>query len=930
MPKLSSCKSDSSVTGTDIFRCEGFLHDIGKVALDFQRHIRDVYVENKQMTYHARLGGFAVFHALDRMGASSEECLIGMLAVFKHHGRLPNAAERLLTIAKSERGDGKGSRYSVPQIEDIDASEPNRTVADTLLRKASHETASWESFKTAIDDGSLFESIIDCVGKRGHRNGTEEPIPEKLDSQLYDRVLHHWSVLTLADKTCAGGIENDALRPSHLELDGLEDHIDELRSDSDEPPELASNTTPSSLELDVTEKASLNQLREAVRRLVRDNAEQFVDSSADVATLTLPTGLGKTFTGITAAYTIRDALSHTELAAETRPRVVYALPYTSIIEQTREIFEDSAILDADPLSLAFTVHHYLSETVSYPKIENKFDGDQAADDQLFFDPALLGESWRSGTTLTTFVQLFESLVSPTNAGGMKLPSLTNSIIILDEPQTLPKPWWEAIRRLTTLLVEQYNAHVISMTATQPSLFTDAPALESISLLGPSASAEPQLVETCFRAVERVEYSIDASVHSFKTTADELLSVETAAARLYGSATSPMDNPIRGAADGTSVLSVCNTVACTQQLTESVQACANADGREIQRIGSAYRAALHECTPTVTDDLSPDQRPDPEDVAAKTLEQLGFQRVDDGDDSVSLSKQRWAPNSSTGTVFLGTFTSRLRPRDRRAFVAIASVLARAGVPFVFVSTQAVEAGVDISFARVYRDIAPLDSIVQAAGRCNRSFEWGHSAGKVTVWALGAIEGSSVIPATAVYKPKSLLTMVASILTNCSDDCGTGTVPEYVLTRTAIPEFYSQLDVGMLANRELVQWIEQCQAGDLQRATLIDDDYEQYDVIVAETAVEKALLQTLIDSFVNDAVPSRFDLLKSMADLRVSLPVRDIETIRSQVTTLNRAGFTADGISVLTCSAAGEQEVYDVAAGGFIVTKDDGLAGRFTFN
>ncbi|RRJ27529.1 CRISPR-associated endonuclease Cas3'' [Halocatena pleomorpha] len=929
MPVLSSYSSDGSLDSTVILRCEGYLHDLGKVTPHFQRYVRDAYVEEKQLTYHARLGAFAVFHALGRMGASESDCLVGMLAVLKHHGRLPDAAEQLTKIVKAERND---DGYVVQQVDDINESAQNRAVADELLREGSNGSASWESFKTAVNDGTLFATIIELASESGHREGTEEPAPEQLPPKLYDRVLHHWSVLTLADKTSAAAIKDRDLRPSHLELTDLEEHIHTLREDLDDPPPLTPDTTTSSLPLDLTDETALNQLREGVRRLVKDNAEQFVSSSANVATLTLPTGLGKTFTGITAAYTIRNALDHTELSTETRPRVVYALPYTSIIEQTRDIFESEDILNADPYGLAFTVHHYLSDTVSYPKIEGEYDGDQTADSEGFFDPALLGESWRSGTTLTTFVQLFESLTAPTNANGLKLPSLTNSVIILDEPQTLPKPWWEAIRRLTTLLVERYDASIISMTATQPSLFTHVPEIETMSLLGGSDSDTPPLVDTCFEAVERVEYNVDESVHSFEAGGDDLLSIDAAADRLFGAATTPMNGSVTEDDEGSSVLSVCNTVASTQELTEAVSDRATAAGWTVTRIGEAYQEALQVCSPPVDDDdPSPSLRPDPDAVAEQTLYELGFRPLD-GDDSVPLSKQQWRLRATTepSTLYVGTFTSRLRSRDRRAIVTIANVLARAGVPFIFVSTQAVEAGVDISFARVYRDLAPLDSVVQAAGRCNRSFEWGHSAGQVTVWALAGPEGTSRPPATCVYKPKKLLSKVAAILGDRCRERDSAVLPESDLTRTAIPAFYDWIECQDLEDRTLVERIESCHAEQLQYASLIDDEYAKYDIIVAETAFERALLNTMVDSFASKDKHSRYDLLTAMADLRVSVPVSDIETIQSQVHRIDRKSFDAEGINVLACTVVSERSPYDLAAGGFIVTDDDGLAGRFTFH
>jgi hypothetical protein len=55
---------------------------------------------------------------------------------------------------------------------------------------------------------------------------------------------------------------------------------------------------------------------------------------------------------------------------------------------------------------------------------------------------MLAEGWRAGVTVTTFVQLFESLAGPRNQQSMKLPALRDSVIVLDEPQSLPLDWWK--------------------------------------------------------------------------------------------------------------------------------------------------------------------------------------------------------------------------------------------------------------------------------------------------------------------------------------------------------------------------------------------------------------------------------------------------------------------------------------------------------
>ena len=108
------------------------------------------------------------------------------------------------------------------------------------------------------------------------------------------------------------------------------------------------------------------------------------------------------------------------------------------------------------------------------------------------------------------------------------------------------------------------------------------------------------------------------------------------------------------------------------------------------------------------------------------------------------------------------STRLRPTDRLALIRIVKMLREEDVQVVAVTTQLVEAGVDFSFEAVYRDLAPIDSIVQAAGRCNRSFE--QEYGEVTVWWLAEPDEQNCTPAVAVYDKggETLLPVTAAAL------------------------------------------------------------------------------------------------------------------------------------------------------------------------
>jgi len=110
--------------------------------------------------------------------------------------------------------------------------------------------------------------------------------------------------------------------------------------------------------------------------------------------------------------------------------------------------------------------------------------------------SMLGEAWRDGTVLTTFVQLFESPGWADEPTGPETSQSESSIIIPDEPQALPKDWWGAIQRLLDIVTDEYGARVIAMTATQPTLVRDR---ETDSLLAAGSAHNSESCDRCHAA-----------------------------------------------------------------------------------------------------------------------------------------------------------------------------------------------------------------------------------------------------------------------------------------------------------------------------------------------------------------------------------------------------------------------------------------------
>jgi CRISPR-associated endonuclease/helicase Cas3 len=342
---------------------------------------------------------------------------------------------------------------------------------------------------------------------------------------------------------------------------------------------------------DVLMASAQNDAVNAVRAEVYRACLEAAERPPGFFRLTVPTGGGKTRSGL--AFALRHALRHG------LRRVVVALPYLTITDQTAAVFrevlgDDNAVLE----------HHSGIAVTDDPASEPTPGATWRR---------LAAQDWDAPVVVTTTVQLFESLLGRTPTACRKLHRLAKSVVILDEAQTLPPHLRGPIFDVLRQLVECYGASVVLCTATQPALDT----VPEMAATGAVREIAPELARL-FRALERVRYEWPAREATWTW--------ERAAAEL------------RSAQQGLAVL---NTIADALAL---------------------------------------------------------FDALDDPD-----------------ALHLSTLLCGAHRRD--VLTAVRQRLAR-GEPCRVVSTQVVEAGVDLDFPLVVRALGPLDRIVQAAGRCNR--------------------------------------------------------------------------------------------------------------------------------------------------------------------------------------------------------------------
>lgn len=326
---------------------------------------------------------------------------------------------------------------------------------------------------------------------------------------------------------------------------------------------------------------NVNRIRADVLRQCREKATD----APGMYSLTVPTGGGKTLSSLAFA------LEHA--ARYEKRRVIYVIPYTSIIEQTANIFR-GIFPDA-------VVEHHSNLDPDKETVKSR----------------LATENWDAPLIVTTNVQFFESLFAAKTSRCRKLHNIVNSVVVLDEAQLLPPEFLQPILTVMNLLTRHYGVTFVLATATQP-------ALNSRSGFG-----------WTFKGLEGVREIIDDPD------------------ALY---------------------------------------------RDLERVSIVLPNSLHE--PKDWDEIA--------------------QRVQEHDSVLAVVSSRTDARELHRRLPKGTtHLSALMCGEHRSNV-IQDIKQRLndGKSVRVVSTQLVEAGVDVDFPVVYRALAGLDSIAQAAGRCNR--------------------------------------------------------------------------------------------------------------------------------------------------------------------------------------------------------------------
>lgn len=222
----------------------------------------------------------------------------------------------------------------------------------------------------------------------------------------------------------------------------------------------------------------INALRSEILTHVRDKAVE----APGLFTLTVPTGGGKTLASL------GFALDHAQRHGHRR--IIYAIPFTSIIDQTAQIFRK--VLGED---IVLEHHSAIDEEADRNR------SDRTSRDKL----KLAMEDWAAPVIVTTNVQFFESLFAARTSRSRKLHNIAGSVIILDEAQTIPRPLLIPCLRVLDELALNYGCSIVLCTATQPAVDKNQLKEGGLPLEGRELAPEPKRLSLQLRRarIERV-------------------------------------------------------------------------------------------------------------------------------------------------------------------------------------------------------------------------------------------------------------------------------------------------------------------------------------------------------------------------------------------------------------------------------------------
>lgn len=558
----------------NLSRLVGLLHDMGKLSDEFQEYIKtaialeesgalDEMKNSLKTVDHGRIGGMYIYNKYhDMKGYAKLAAEIISMVVCYHHGGLHDFITFDCETPLLKRIQLDANDYSYKQAcERFFEQVCSEETIDSLFQKACMEIEIID--KKLIENNLLRSFSIHLLIKQLYSI--------LIDADRYDTYLF---------------MENIKVKPS-VDTQTLWKQYSDLMN----------------IKISKFKKMKTNSpFEERIKQLrleISEACADFYNRKAGIYTLTVPTGGGKTLSSL------RFALKHAD--AKGKKRIIYVLPFTTIIEQNAQEVRD--VLKCDDYLLE---HH---SNIDYTHNDDS--------DDIY---RILTQRWDSPIIFTTMVQFLNTIYAGGTQHIRRLHNLSNSILIFDEIQAIPIRCITLFNCAVNYLSRICNSTVVLCSATQPNLSeTKTPLIKDSD-----GEIIPDMVEkfSAFKRMEVIDRRIDGG-YTYAALADFI-------------------DELTGCLS--SILVILNTKKCAE---------------------STYKELK------------------------------------------SRNKEK--------KYFIFYLSTNLCPAHRKKVIRVIKKCLKRKKPVICVSTQLIEAGVDISFEGVIRHLAGLDSIAQAAGRGNRHGE-----------------------------------------------------------------------------------------------------------------------------------------------------------------------------------------------------------------
>lgn len=671
----------------------GLTHDFAKSTSFFQTYLSDH--TKKENTQHSFLSAIFTYYVvknyLDKNNINFESNLsiISYIVVLAHHGNLKD-------ITKLDDYNEKkiNSKMVLKQIEDLKSSDDN-------LSKF-YDDFEIDFFRFFDEFDEISEEITDELLIFSFEGN--------IDNYFY--ILLFYSSLLDADKM-------DASESKRINRENIPGDIVDI---------FKKNNLRDS-------KDNINKTREEAYQEVNGNILN-MDLNERILSIELPTGIGKTFTGVSAALKLKERINN-EL--NFNPRIIYSLPFLTIVDQNSDTI--SSILNESSLNGSnFLLNHNHLSDMNYKS--NDLENYDISNSKILI------EGWNSEIIVTTFIQFFYSIISNKNKSLRKFHNITNSIILLDEIQSLPYKYWKIINLFFKKLAYEYNCWIILMTATQPYIFKEN---EIKSLV--------DNVDYYFNKFDRVNYNFNLDSQNFEDFKKEFVD--------------KISNDSKN-----DYLVVLNTINSSKELYEFIK-----DYYSVMD----YDIYLDDCN--------------------------GICYIGDDIQLIYLS-------------------NNIIPKHRLKKI---NAIKESNRQSIVISTQLIEAGVDIDVDIIYRDLAPLDSLVQTAGRCNRSGN--KEKGIVNVISLKNENGKSY--SSFIYD-SLLLNKTKEVLTSLNQ------ISEKEFNLAAAKNYFKLIYNSGTQDDYLIKIIENLRFPEIpSNFKLIEEDIQKVDVFVVINSEAKLLFEKYND-------------------------------------------------------------------------------------